>query len=233
MRTTTPPLRGKAVARAGGFTASAGVVVVVVLTLISVVDYSVAEWRGLDPGWTPRWVLVGTSGGLVLVAVGLVLLIIGLVTMFVHARRGGAPKPLIVTVAIGLVVAAAVVNLVLVGWLMVEYVAGQGVGHLMSFLMLVFDGTPLLVVTMLPVAGMLYVAMRPAPTPVSRWSLLAGAVAFFALNLVWNWIILTTDSSTAALGFLISVPVLAGVAGLTAIPIAVSVNRAKRQGRLS
>jgi hypothetical protein len=70
------------------------VAVVVVLTLISAVDYRVAEWRGLDPGWAPRWVSVGSSGGLVLVAVGLVLLIIGLVTMFVHiARRGGAPKP--------------------------------------------------------------------------------------------------------------------------------------------
>jgi hypothetical protein len=80
---------------------------------------------------------------------------------------------------------------------------------------------------------MLYVAMRPAPTTISRWSLLAGTVAFFAVNLVWNWTLLTSDTSTAALGFLISVPVLAGIAGLTAIPIAVSVNRAKRQGRLS
>lgn len=230
MRTTTPPLRGKAVARAGGLTASAGVVVVVVLTLISVVDYIVAEWRGLDPGWTPRWVLVGLSGGVALVAVGLVVLIIGLVTMSVHiVRRGGAPKPLIVTVAIGLVVAAAVVNLVLVGRLMVGYVAGVDVLYVLPMLV---DGAPLLIATMLPVAGMLYVAMRPAPTPVSRWSLLVGTVAFFALNLVWNWILLTSDSSTAALGFLISVPVLAGVAGLTAIPIAVSVNRAKRQGRL-
>jgi len=68
--------------------------VVVVLGLISVVDYSVADWRGLDPGGAPPWVPVGINGGLVLIAVGLVVLIIGLVTMFVHiARGGGAPKP--------------------------------------------------------------------------------------------------------------------------------------------
>ena len=93
MRTRRPPLRGKTVARAGGFTASAGVVVVVVLTLTSAIDYRVAEWRGIDPGWAPRWVSVGTNGGLVLVAVGLVLLIIGLVTMLVHiARRDDPPN---------------------------------------------------------------------------------------------------------------------------------------------
>lgn len=80
--------RDKAIAKAGGFTASGGVVVVLVLTIISGIDYRLTELRGLDPGYAPRWISVGTSVGLVLAAVGFVVLLSGLVTMFVAIARG-------------------------------------------------------------------------------------------------------------------------------------------------
>lgn len=94
MRTSTPPLRGKATAKAGGWAASVGVVVVIALTLISGVDYMVTESRGLDPGRAPWWISVGTTGGLVLIAVGLIVLLVGLGTMFVTIARGkDSPEP--------------------------------------------------------------------------------------------------------------------------------------------
>jgi hypothetical protein len=42
---------------------------------------------------------------------------------------------------------------------------------------------------------------------------------------------LTSDSSTASLGFLSSIQLLGAVAGLTPIPIAVSVDRAERRSQ--
>lgn len=146
-------------------------------------------------------------------------------------------RSLIVTVAIGLVVATAVVNIALLGELITRpvarYVPESGMAGVVESVLMLVDSGPVFVAVMLPVAGMMSVVTRPAPTPVARWSLLAGAVVSFSTNLVWNLYLLTSGSSTAGLGFMISTPVLLGVAALTAVPIAISVTRAREEGRLA
>lgn len=137
--------------------------------------------------------------------------------MSYRARRSKSVK-----VAILIVAAAGAVNVVLAGQLIRGSQSGPS-NDPMAATSTIF----LLAAVILPVAVMFYVVRRPLPTAASRRSLLAGSVVFFALNIVLTGITLTSDSSTASLGFLTSVPVLLGVGGTTAL-IAFPRNPAKR-----
>lgn len=56
------------------FTAGVGFVIAAAFTVISGVQYRMAENQGLEPGYAPAWLVVGTN-------VGLLLMIFGLLTM--------------------------------------------------------------------------------------------------------------------------------------------------------
>ncbi|WP_102157441.1 hypothetical protein [Zhihengliuella halotolerans] len=65
-----------------------GLLVVAVFTVLSGVDYSMTESRGLEPGPTPDWILNGTHAGLgVFVVAALIAVILG-VAGPVSRRRG-------------------------------------------------------------------------------------------------------------------------------------------------
>lgn len=52
--------------------AGTGLIVVIVFTVISGVQYRMAEDKGLEPGHAPAWIVVPTYVGLLMVALGLV-----------------------------------------------------------------------------------------------------------------------------------------------------------------
>jgi hypothetical protein len=66
---------------------------------------------------------------------------------------------------------------------------------------------------------MLYVANRPLSSVASRRPLLVGSFVFFVLNMALTEGTLISDSSTAVIGLLYSVPLLVGVAVVTAVQI--------------
>lgn len=53
-------------------TAGAGLILVIVLTVISGVQYRTAENQGLEPGGAPVWIVVTTNVGVLLLVLGLV-----------------------------------------------------------------------------------------------------------------------------------------------------------------
>ncbi len=56
----------------GAIAAGVGLIVAIVLTVISGVQYRLAEDKGLEPGFAPVWMIVATNVGLLMFALGLV-----------------------------------------------------------------------------------------------------------------------------------------------------------------
>jgi hypothetical protein len=79
----------------------------------------------------------------------------------------------------------------------------------------------LLTLSLGPVAVMLYVALLPTTTRFARWSVLVGSVVLFGLNWLLMVSTISFASSTAFIGFVISIPILLGVAGMVAAAVAV------------
>ena len=73
-----------------------GLCVAAVLTIISGVQYRLAEDRGLDPGYAPGWIVAGTNGGLLVFALGALVMVAAGVATLLRRRRAtslaaGAP----------------------------------------------------------------------------------------------------------------------------------------------
>lgn len=67
-----------------------GLILAIGFQSVAGVQYRIAEDQGIDPGYSPGWVVVGTDTGLVLILVGLVLLFVaGVLGIFAHRRRLG------------------------------------------------------------------------------------------------------------------------------------------------
>lgn len=145
------------------------------------------------------------------------------------APNRGPWRPFVSLVGISLVVVTAVANMLLVGRTILNASTGGGDDPSTYLGSTIF----LLVATLIPVAGMLYVSLIPTPTPFGQWTVLIGSGIFLVLDLVLVRPILESESSTAALGFLISVPVLLFYVVLLAVPIAVSNDRAQSRKRAS
>jgi len=65
--------------------ASVGLLLALLMTVLSGLQYAIAERQGLDPGHAPRWIVLGTY-------IGLGMLLIGSVgaALMVFARRSNA-----------------------------------------------------------------------------------------------------------------------------------------------
>ncbi|MEO7587906.1 MAG: hypothetical protein ABIS84_07740 [Arachnia sp.] len=59
----------------------------VVLTIISGVQYRLAEDRGLDPGIAPAWIVAGTNGGLLVFLLGALVTVVAGVATLRQRRR--------------------------------------------------------------------------------------------------------------------------------------------------
>lgn len=79
-----------------GFTilAATGALTTVVFTIISGVEYRMAEDQGLQPGFTPAWIVLGTEVGLWTFALALVALAAAGVVALVLRRRRNAHHPI-------------------------------------------------------------------------------------------------------------------------------------------
>ncbi|WP_157962561.1 hypothetical protein [Homoserinimonas sp. OAct 916] len=72
--------------------AGVGLCTVVVLTVISGVQYRLAEDQGLDPGYAPTWIVAGTNLGLLIFALGaLGALVVGIIALL-QRRRLSRPR---------------------------------------------------------------------------------------------------------------------------------------------
>lgn len=81
---------------AAAIAAGVGLCTVVVLTVISGVQYRLAEDQGLDPGYAATWIVVGTNVGLLIFALGaLVALVVGILALLrgrrLSRRRADSP----------------------------------------------------------------------------------------------------------------------------------------------
>jgi hypothetical protein len=124
-----------------------------------------------------------------------------------------APRSALTWCSITTVVAAAGANLYLVMKLMLQ--AEIATGELLATMLF------LLTLSLGPVAVMLYVALLPTTTRFARWSVLVGSVVLFGLNWLLMVSTISFASSTAFIGFVISIPILLGVAGMVAAAVAV------------
>jgi len=79
-----------------GFTilAATGALTTVVFTIISGVEYRMAEDQGLQPGSTPAWIALGTEVGLWIFALALVALAATGVVALILRRRRNAHHPI-------------------------------------------------------------------------------------------------------------------------------------------
>ncbi|RXR23606.1 hypothetical protein EQW78_12845 [Oerskovia turbata] len=63
-----------------------GLLAVIVLQVLSGLEYRAAEQAGLEPGNAPEWIVLGTNAGLVVLAVGIISLVVSAVLLAVRKK---------------------------------------------------------------------------------------------------------------------------------------------------
>lgn len=71
-----------------GILASVGVLIALVFTTISGIEYRNREMAGLAPEYAPSWIVTGTNTGLVILGLGLLCMaVIGATHLVEHLRK--------------------------------------------------------------------------------------------------------------------------------------------------
>lgn len=72
---------------AASITAGVGFCIAVAFQVVAGVQYRIAEDQGLDPGYSPTWIVVGTNVGLLLFALAvLTAMVVGIAALIRHQR---------------------------------------------------------------------------------------------------------------------------------------------------
>lgn len=72
----------------GSLMAGFGIAICIAFTIMSGIDYRIAESRGLDPGYAPAWIVFGTYLGVAVCCLGLfILLIAGVIALRKRLRQ--------------------------------------------------------------------------------------------------------------------------------------------------